>query len=97
MSLAIILTTIICGTVVLLALMLGPIIGRDISARDRDRGLAKLYEARASLMFIEELERRAALRIRDAEEQRLREARERRRRERLCAEVRDEATESLEE
>lgn len=90
MLLAIILTTIICGTVVLLALMLGPIIGRDISARDRDRGLARLYEARASLMFVEELERRVVLRIQDEEARpRRREARERRRRDQICAEVRD--------
>lgn len=79
-------TAMICSTIGFVVLMLAGG-GRDISARDRDRGLAKLYEARANLMFVEELERRAVLRIRDAEEHRLHEARERRRREAACEEV----------
>lgn len=36
--------------------------GRDTAARDRDYALAKLYEARAGLMRVEEMERRDAIR-----------------------------------
>ncbi len=55
---------------------------RDIPARDRDRGLAKLFEARAQLMHTESLERRHALSIQANEERQ-------RRREQVCADVRD--------
>ncbi len=87
MTLAIILIAMICGTVAFLVIMLSG--GhRDFAAQDRDRGLARLYEARADLMHVEELERRAVLRRQDEEERRIREARERRRHEAVCDEVR---------
>ena len=51
---------------------------RDYAARDRDRGLAKLYEARADVLHVESLERKQVL-ARLADE----------RRERVCKDVRD--------
>ncbi len=69
LELAIILiTALLCFTAMVLAILLAPGIwpGRDDEARDRDRGLAKLYEARADLMQVESMERRAVIRRRDA-------------------------------
>ena len=90
MILAIILVGIICFTAVLIIMLVAPGIwpGRDSAARDRDRGLARLYEARADLMHVEEMERRDAIRRRDAVEARLVEARRTRQRDALCEEVR---------
>lgn len=81
---------IICFTVVLLVVMLAPGIsrGRDAAAYDRDRALAKLFEARADLMHVESMERRDAIRRRDAVDTRLKEVRNKRRRDKVAEEVR---------
>ncbi len=79
-----------CATALLLTIMVAPGLGRgrDMAARDRDSGLAKLYEARAGLMRVEELERRDAIRRADDSEKRIAEARRTRRRAEATAEVR---------
>lgn len=82
MLLAIILVSIVCLTTVVLAILVVPGLnsGRDMAARDRDYALAKLYEARAKLMHVENLERRDAMRRRDECDARLEEARKARQR-----------------
>ncbi len=81
---AIILVSIVCLTAVVLAVLIMPGLhqGRDMAARDRDYALAKLFEARARLMHIENLERRDAMRRRDECETRLKKARDARQHER---------------
>lgn len=89
MTLAIILTAIICGTVTFVVLTMATT-GRyrDYAAQDRDRGLAKLYEARAEQVRVEALHRRAALDVIRDEAQRIREAHTQRQREAACAAAR---------
>ncbi len=61
---------------------------RDYAARDRDRGLAKLYEARAEVLHTESLERQ---RTESLERQRVMNEKIALRREQICADVRDDA------
>ncbi len=57
----IILVIIGCVTVVSVISQIFNKPGRDYAARDRDHGLAKLYEARAELLHTESIERRRVL------------------------------------
>ncbi len=84
LAIAIIITIGVFITCVTVSVLVAPGLrqGRDMAARDRDYALAKLFEARARLMHIENLERRDAMRRRDECETRLKEARDARQRER---------------
>ena len=68
-----------CVTVVsVISKIFSPPPGRDFAARDRDRGLAKLYEARAEVLAVEARTRRRALADQDALK-----------RDQICEEIRD--------
>ena len=81
--------SIVCFTVVFVAIILANQ-NRDNAARDRDYGLAKLFEARASLLHIEELERRSVLNGKNEEISRVREWQREQSRERAVADAREE-------
>lgn len=88
MTLAIILTAMICGTAVFLMIILSGDRGRDWPARDLDRALAKFYEARADLLRVEVAERQAVLCREASADRRDKDTRQRRRRATAAREAR---------